>query len=360
MTSKGGFERAPTGSLLDVARDDLIESLRLASRRAWLASPFLSASIAELIAEAASLGGAADLRMLTALGADPVRRGVLSLRGLQTLADAGFKLRSVPNLHAKAAVIDANWGLAGSGNLTVSGMGSSEGNVELGVVLTRAQVSAAARHLSSWWHQAEPIDEADFDYYGRWSPRPGSAAGRGRASGPSHGSSIKIGVGRELSRLRAERAAKGKPQSKAATGRSHWLKMLYYDGRDPNRWWEEMTWVSDVHRLRKSDREPLLRPRYRVGDLLVLYLVGEACPAIAEVNREASFEPERVRRDSNRKDAGRWGWVTEVRVIHRHEAGLTGAPGLEKIGVAPSSVRRHGHIRISPRSYAQALRAIAV
>ena len=66
-----GFERARAGSLLDFARDDLIESVRRAGQRAWLASPFLSKSVAKLIAEAAEFSGAADLRFITALGADP-------------------------------------------------------------------------------------------------------------------------------------------------------------------------------------------------------------------------------------------------------------------------------------------------
>jgi hypothetical protein len=134
--------------------------------------------------------------------------------------------------------------------------------------------------------------------------------------------------------------------------------MLYYDERDLDRWWEKMTWVSDVHRLRKGDGEPLLRPTYRVGDLLVLYLVGQACPAIAEVRREAIFDPARVERDSNRSDSNRWGWLTEVRVIHKTATGLDGAPDLDQLQVSPSSVRQHGHIRISAAAYARAVTAI--
>jgi hypothetical protein len=349
----GNFKRARAGELLDMARDDLVESVRGANRRAWLTSPFLSASVAGLIAEAGNFSKAADLRFITALGADPVRRGVLSVKGLESLLEAGFVLRSVPNLHAKAAIIDSDWGLAGSGNLTVSGLGGSGGgNVELGVVLSRPQVTAAARYFKGWWSLAEPILKSDLTHYRRWSPKRGAGTAK-KDRGPVYGMPIPTRPGRELSRLKAERTSRH-------PDRGYWLKMLYYDGRDLSRWWEEMTWVSDVHTRRKRDRKPLGRPTYRVGDLLVLYLVGEACPAIAEVTKEAEFDPERVRRESNRSDADRWGWVTEVRVIHKNPGGLDGAPNLDWLQINPSSVRQHGHIRISAAAYAHALSAIEV
>ena len=347
----GVFKRARAGVLLDIARDDLVESVRRAERRTWLTSPFLSTSVAELVAEAAIFSGVADLRFITALGADPVRRGVLSVKGLESLQKAGFDLRSVPNLHAKAAVVDNDWGLAGSGNLTVSGLGGSErGNVELGIVLTVAQVAVAARYFKGWWKLAEPILVGDLAYYRRWSPKRGIGAAK-KDRGPVHGTPIPLPPGREFSRLKAERTPRH-------PDRGYWLKMLYYDGRDLSRWWEEMTWVSDVHTRRKRDGEPLGRPTYRVGDLLVLYLVGEVCPAIAEVTRKAEFEPKRVRRESSRSDADRWGWVTEVRIIHKNASGLDGAPDLDRLQIAPSSVRQHGHIRISAAAYARALRGI--
>lgn len=350
--SGGGFRRARAGSLVDIARDDLIESVRRARRRAWLTSPFLSRSVAELVASAAEFSPARDLRLITALGADAVKRGVLSVAGLELLRAAGFELRSIPNLHAKATVIDDDWGLAGSGNLTASGLGAKAGgNVELGVVLTRPQVAAATRHFKDWWESAEPILDADLVHYGRWTPKRGSPQAAGREPGQVHGKPIPIGDGRELSRLRAERSPRD-------PDRRYWLKMLYYDERDLDRWWEEMTWVSDVHRRRKSDNEPLLRPTYKKRDLLVLYLVGAACPAIAEVKKEPEFNPRRVARESSRSDAKRWGWLTEVRVIHKNPTGLEGAPDLDRLRIKPSSVRQHGHIEISPQAYARALRAI--
>lgn len=346
----GTFKRTKAGLLLDVARDDVIESVRRARQRTWLTSPFLSASIAELIADAATFSGASDLRLITALGDDAVRRGVLSVKGLEVLHAAGFELRSVPNLHAKAAVVDEDWGLAGSGNLTVSGLGAqANGNVELGVVLDRKQVSSAARHFKNWWKSATPIRGKDLARYRRWEPRQATKGQSGRNHGSVHGSPIPLPPGRELERFEAENYPR-------RSDRGYWLKMLYYDERDLDRWWEEMTWVSDVHRRRKSDDEPLLCPSYQAGDLLVLYLVGQGCPAIAEVKTEPKFDPDRVQRQANRSDARRWGWLTEVRIVHRHKTGLDDAPTLQDLGISPGSVRQHGHIRISAEAYARALR----
>jgi hypothetical protein len=349
---EGEFERAPPGSLLEVALDDLIESVRRAKRRAWLASPYLSTSAARLVASAARYTSADDLRLVTALAGGPVKRGVLSVKGLELLREAGFQLRSVPNLHAKTAVVDGDWGLAGSGNLTAAGLGfTGTGNVELGVVLTRRQVATAGDRFEGWWNAATPILEEDLALYARLAPKLANARAAARERGPVHGEPIPVGRGRELSRLDDERVPR-------RPGRRYWLKMLYHDERDLDRWWEEMTWVSDVHRRRKSDHEPLLRPSYEVGDLLVLYLVGEGCPAIAEVSGKPDFDPKRVARESNRNDAKRWGWLTEVVVIHRTATGLTGAPDLNDLRIKPSSVRQHGHIEISAKTYARALAAI--
>ncbi|HEX3609044.1 MAG TPA: hypothetical protein VHU14_05165 [Solirubrobacterales bacterium] len=208
------------------------------------------------------------------------------------------------------------------------------------MVLDRKQVSSAARHFKNWWELATPILVKDLARYRRLEPKRAATGQSGRSHGSVHGSPILLPPGRELERFEAENYPR-------RSDRGYWLKMLNYDDRDLDRWWEEMTWVSDVHRLRKSDDKPLLCPSYRVGDLLVLYLVGQGCPAIAEVETEPKFKPDRVQRQANRFDAKRWGWLTEVRVVHRHETGLDDAPTLDDLGISPGSVRQHGHIRIS-------------
>jgi hypothetical protein len=147
--------------------------------------------------------------MITALGADPVRRGVLSVGGLEILHAAGFKLRAVPNLHAKTALVDDDWGLAGSGNLTVSGLGArAGGNVELGVVLNPPQVSAAARYFRGWWRSAEPILESDLAYFAAFTPKRGRRMMRlGRAALSTAGRSRSRRVGNSLASRPSARLA---------------------------------------------------------------------------------------------------------------------------------------------------------
>jgi hypothetical protein len=54
-----------------------------------------------------------------------VRTGVLDPKGLRDLTKAGFAVATIPNLHAKVALVDGGWGLVGSGNLTEAGLGSA-------------------------------------------------------------------------------------------------------------------------------------------------------------------------------------------------------------------------------------------
>ena len=132
--------------------------------------------------------------------------------------------------------------------------------------------------------------------------------------------------------------------------------MLYHEPRqdEPN-WWREIPWVSDRHLIRNS--RPSRKPSYRQGERLVLYLVGPSvCPAIVEVTREPRFDPERVENEGLPGDAEKWGWLIEVRVLRTTT--LVRAPRLHDLGVASSSVRQHGHIRLNRTQYDRALSEI--
>src|SRR3954469_17135953 len=115
--------RASPGDLLPVARDELLSALVRARLVVRLASPFLSEEVAAAVAAEAQAGHAETLRLLTAVTERSVATGVLSARGLRLLLDASWEIRSIPNLHAKLALMDRAWGLLGSGNLTGSGIG---------------------------------------------------------------------------------------------------------------------------------------------------------------------------------------------------------------------------------------------
>jgi hypothetical protein len=88
--------------------------------------------------------------------------------------------------------------------------------------------------------------------------------------------------------------------------------------------------VADSHFLR--DGEPKNRPRYRIGDLLLVYLTGvDRCPAILEVTATAAFDPETVDREARAGDGGQWGWVTPIAPVAWIEA--IEAPTLADVGI---------------------------
>lgn len=282
----------------------------------------------------AGMSTATRLRLLTCLSPVATAQGVLDPKGLLELVEAGWELRSGKNLHAKVSLVDRSWGLVGSGNLTVRGLGGEDvyANAEIGVILSRSQVQQAEKITTDWWEEADPIGPEEIE---KCPPRSRARRKHEVAFGPSLGS-----------RKRRQ------PPLQQRSGL--WLKMIYdrTETRGPE-WWDSHTWVSDRHLLREGGR-PILRPSYEQGDLLVLYVVGRGCPAIVEVTRAAEYEPERVRDDPDAQpgDWERWGWVTEVRPAH--SLPLEEAPTLNEIGVASSSVKRHGHIQLRPEQFARA------
>ncbi len=333
---------ARPGELLGVGLDDLVAALRVARKSVAIATPFLSHQVAALLVRATEQGGARDRRFLTALTAGAVEGGYLDPDGVEEFVAAGYEVRSLRNLHAKALFADV-WGLVGSGNLTVRG--SNGGNAELGVVLSPAQVKrAVVEHFNPWWKAAE---ELDLKYLRslRKRKRPASPERRQREG---KGGLFKTDVGEELGSFVDDPTRGG-----------YWLKVMYgSSNRTKAVHWKGPSWVSDRHTTRASDGTPLGRPTYRLGDHLVIYLSrqGRACPAVVRVTTEPKFDLDRVRREGELGDDERWGWLTEVEGVAATD--LTKAPGLDDIGVNPRSVRQHGHIRLSHGQYRAALRAI--
>ncbi|HEX4805131.1 MAG TPA: phospholipase D family protein [Conexibacter sp.] len=334
---------AGAASLVTSAYELLFARARAARDEILLVSPFLSAPIARELARAADLSGARRRRLLTSLSGAATAAGVLSPTGLRTLLEAGFELRSARDLHAKVALVDGRWGLVGSGNLTMRGLGQDprRANAELGVLLSRAQVTAARRIAERWWEIARPLDAATIDRFPEPGPGQPHLVGED-AIGPSLGRALAPG----LDSWRAQGHSSGR-----------WLKMMYDTPVRDDAWWERMAIVSDEHRTRPDGRV-YYEPSYELGDLLVLYVVGRACPAIFEVTRRAEYAPERVRHDplAQRDDWLRWGYVTEVRLLH--STAIERAPTLGRIGVGTASVRRHGRIRLTLAQFEAARAAI--
>lgn len=135
----------------------------------------------------------------------------------------------------------------------------------------------------------------------------------------------------------------------------HWLKTMHFrPERDDERYWQEITFIADPHFFRKG--EPRNRPRYRAGDLAVIYLSGtRRCPAAVRVLGTASFEPERVERSTQTRkgDGDRWGWVTDVEPIA--QSALVAAPQLDDIDVDSRSLMRRSRLRLTSAQYQAAL-----
>ena len=268
-----------------------------AKARIWLASPFLSAAIAEYIAEAATRSSATERRLLTALVPRSVRVGVLDPKALLILEDYGFKIVSRRNLHAKVSVVDSHWGLVGSGNLTDAGLGGTErGNAELGVVLDEPQLDQAVAIFSRWWQGGTRVSRQLIEKFDALE-RMGKLPDEPMPNGPS----VKLPQTDELSRFLAEDEA-------AANSRRYWLKSAYHDPGNPD-WW---------HRGWISDSAPL--PNYMKGDLIVIYLGArnggpQLCPAVLRAKTMARDDRDWVIRHRDLKAAGQWPYVTETAFV---------------------------------------------
>jgi PLD-like domain len=322
----------------------LLGGIRGARSRVRIAAPFISLEVAEELARAALASGAGSRLLLTALSERAVRGGFLSPKGLRVLADAGFEIRSILNLHAKVALVDGIRGIVGSGNLTTPGLGGKKRqNLELGIGLTRSQSAAAEAIFEDWWQRGKAVDGTELAKYE-------AIAGTARGSGSRKGYGSFV-YGDEPAPPRRRRKITGL-----------WMKMLYHHPRrDQPDWWRQVPWVSDG-RPPPSPQNLVNGPSYEVGDLLLLYLVEvggdiRCCPAIAEVQSRPRHDPEFVRDNGFPGDEEQWPWVTDVEVLD--STSLDDAPGLEDIDVEPSSTEQHGRLILQPAQLAAARAAIA-
>lgn len=320
------------------ARTELLRQVRAAAERVWLASPFLSAPIAEQIA-GSSAAAANGRRLLTALVPGSVQVGALDPKALRILKQSGFEIASIRNLHAKLSLVDSSWGLLGSGNLTNAGLGSTtQGNVELGVVLSREQIQSAAALFAEWWQEASPISDEkleEFDALPRISG--GAKSGLG-----DFGPALDPSGTDELDLILAEDAA-------AASSRGYWIKANYHRARRDDREWWRRDWISDWR-----------RPSYRVGDLIVLYMSARdegprCCPAIVRVSRPPREDRDWVISHGDAGAADQWPFVTETTCVADVPIPL-GVP-LSTMDVVPQALQG-GYCQISREQFERAARAM--
>jgi hypothetical protein len=336
-----------SGSILDTTRAPILQRVRTAKSELLVAAPFISAGVAAEISRA-SLGAPAEKRMLlTALNDDAVARGYLDPAGLRLLADSGFEIRSIRNLHAKFVLVDGAWGVVGSGNLTSTGLaGARRRNLELGVVLTRSQVAAAREIAMRWWEKGAPVDDAELSRCERLAA---ASRGSGRRRGGGVGPFV---FGENDDPEIPDLGRKRRDGTRVRSGL--WMKMLYHHTRrDIPDWWRGVEWISDG-RPPPSPSHLVGGPRYEVGDLLVFYLLEKGgpvrcCPAVAEVLSKPAYDPERVAASGAPGDELQWPWTTRVKVLS--STSLQKAPSLDDLDVAPESVRQQGRIVLEARQF---------
>jgi hypothetical protein len=287
------------GELQTFARKELMEAVRAAKRCVWMASPFLSQPIAEELAESAAASEAQEKRLLTALVAGSVQAGALSPRALKILEAAGFELRSIRNLHAKASLVDSSWGLVGSGNLTNAGLGSTKaGNVELGVILDVAQIEAASRIYDGWWMEAKAIDAEELAWF--------AALPKTKANGRE----VEKGIGPALEIPDPDALEAILGDEHRAAGRQYWIKANYHRRNEDGRGWWHRKWISDAKRA-----------SYKIDDLILLYLGAKfdgprRAPAIVRVSEECEYNPAFVVANGDPEARDRWPYVTKVECVY--------------------------------------------
>ena len=116
-------------------------------------------------------------------------------------------------------------------------------------------------------------------------------------------------------------------------------------------------WEERRERMRRDGSGPSLfpkRPRIARGDRLVVYASGSA----SEYGEGRFFAVEEVLSDEPEPSGHeRWRWRLTTRLVAAVDD-LAHAPALREIGVSPTSLRQHSHIRLSEEQGTTALRLL--
>jgi hypothetical protein len=261
--------------------------------------------------------------------------GALSPQALSHLQVNRWEVRSIRNLHAKVSIIDGRWGLIGSGNLTNAGLGSTDkGNLELGVILSPAQIREAATVFEGWWSEAGAVMAADIAHFEQIP-----VAYRKDASEDGVGPALEIGDPADLDQLLGDEDP----------DRRYWVKANYHKRDEAGRGWWHRGWISDSRHA-----------SYAEGDLILLYL-GAAyegpsrCPAIVRVTRPAREEPEFVAAHGDPEAEDRWPWVSRTECVF--EVPVERGIALETFGVTAHALQS-GYKELTRGQFEVAARAL--
>jgi hypothetical protein len=314
--------------LVEVASRKLLRQLSGAQDRIWLASPYLSMTATNSLIENVALSSAAQRHILTAVNEGSVRAGTLSPKALLKLRDNGFEVASIDNLHAKLSLVDSDWGLVGSGNLTGAGLGlDGDGNVELGIELDAAQLRTAEAIYAGWWDRAELVPDGELE---RLAALPRE---RSRGKGKTYGPKLPLTGATALDAILAEDEA-------TAASRRYWIKANYHR-QDLDDWWTR-EWITDGRRA-----------SYAVGDLIVLYLSAyengpACCPAIVQATTAARHDPAWVIAKGDAEAIPQWPYVTETICVA--EVPVSEGVDLSAFGKTPQSLQ-NGYCQITRKQF---------
>lgn len=306
------------GELSSHSAEALIDRIAAARDRVWLASPFVSDYFAKRICDRLPRNKTLDLRLIVALNGSGVGSGTLSLPALRRFRSAGFVLGNVTNLHAKVSIVESDWALVGSGNLTKAGQKAT--NVELGVVLLPHQHDQARNFFETWWGKAKAIEPKDIAAFEGW--RKSLPSRKSDPPPPKHGTPIRV-----------PEHSDENPRGEISGDTGFWVKAMYHRPKhdDPN-WWRRLDRVHD------APGRPKGGPRYKVGDRLVIYLrETQSCPAIVRVTAEARFAPEESNKGLPGDELDRWPWLTRVKMVASRP--LEGAIPKEVLEINPQGLQ---------------------
>jgi len=310
--------------------DLLLGAVAGAQHHVRLVSPYLSLPIAQRLAEYAE-ASTAPWSLITRFDAAAVAGGFLSTAGLRLLVEAGVAVRSLARLHAKVYLVDDEFGVVGSANLTGSGLGTSAApNRELSVRIEPNALVEVEDQVDAWWGSAASIslsDIAALEAAARALPREAPIV----LPEPSEATASVA-----LADLLAD-----------ARGVNLWVKAQY--GEPDADQWRQPFWFSS-----RRDRIPSFKPR----DLVLIYAKeAHACYAIIEVTSEPFHSPAYLLQHGRpESEAERWPWVnetlprlvpTEGREVRPQDLGFTGQS------------LQGGHKRLGLTEFAAAARALA-
>uniref|UniRef100_UPI003D933BAB phospholipase D-like domain-containing protein n=1 Tax=Gordonia sp. B7-2 TaxID=3420932 RepID=UPI003D933BAB len=314
------------------AGDALFSALGTARQSVFLCSPYLTKDVAHKLARAAT-ASTAEWQLLTKLDPVAIAGGYLSTQGLRELLDANVRIRNHVRLHAKAQLIDDDFGLIGSANLTSAGLGlAGTGNAELSLTLRVHEIAEARSYLNQWWELSANVDEAairDADRDAARLPIPSPLS-----STEPQPDTLSLSAERLLADARDP-------------SRALWIKAQYGDP-NPNAWQSAHFFSSPKHR----------RPSIKRGDLVLIYAKNaHGCYAVVEVTDSATNDPDYVTNHSNGEEwvGERWPWVNhtiprltppELVVITTDQLGVTGQ-GLQG-----------GHKRLTLSEFASGVRLL--